>query len=116
MVLPSIQAFAQTTEWSNDYCVVDGVPTVQGFQCLIGNVFGVIIPALGLIAFVMLIVAGFRFLLSGGNSKGKETARNSLTFAVIGIVVALSAYIILRLIASFTGIDEILNFAIPDSG
>jgi hypothetical protein len=116
MSLLSTQVYAQTAEWSEGYCTMDGVATIQGIQCLLGNVMTIAIPAIGFIAFVILIVAGFRFLLSGGNSKGKETARNSVTYAVIGLVVALSAFIILNLISAFTGIDSITEFVIPEPG
>ena len=112
--LLSFQAFAQeTSPWTNDYCVMDGVATIQGLQCLIGNLLGIAIPALGFIAFIMLVVSAFRWQLSGGNSKGKETARNTMTFVVVGIVVAISSFIILNLIASFTGVSSILDFTIP---
>lgn len=105
-------ASAQTMPWRWD-CVNNGVATIQGLECLIANVFMVIITLTGFSAFIMFIVAGFRWMLSGGNSKGMESARNTMTFAVVGIVVSLSAYIILNLISDFTGITEILRFEIP---
>lgn len=114
---------AQTYQWSG-VCTGEAstgderyrdVATLQGFQCLIANVFVVIITIIGLAAFVMLIVGSFRYLVSGGNPKGTEKAKNTITFAIVGIVVALSAYIILNLIARFTGIDVFLEFKIPEA-
>lgn len=98
--------------WGGE-CVVDGVATVQGLECLVANVFMVIITLIGFAGFVMMVVASFMWLLSGGNTKGMESARNTMTFAVVGIVVALSAFIILNLISDFTGVEEILNFRVP---
>lgn len=97
--------------------IVDGedVATLQGFECLIGNVFSIIITVIGLAGFVMFIIGSFRYMLSGNDSKGVETAKNTMTFAIIGIVVALSGFIILNLIASFTGISSILQFKVPSS-
>lgn len=89
------------------------VPTIQGLQCLIGNILSVAITGIGLIGFVMFIVGAFFYMLSGGNAKGTETAKNTITYAIIGLVVALSAFIILNLIAAFTGVSSILNFSIP---
>jgi len=97
-------------------CVEDGVATIQGFRCLIANILSIAITGIGFAGFIMLIVGGFRYLTSGGNSKGTETAKNTITFAVIGLVVALSSYIILNLIAEFTGVKTILNFVIPEAG
>jgi heme/copper-type cytochrome/quinol oxidase subunit 2 len=88
------------------------VATIQGFECLLANILTVFIALIGLAAFVMVVIAAFRYLLSGGNSKGTEQAKNTLTYAIIGIVVALSAFIILNLLTAFTGVD-LTKFIIP---
>ncbi|MBP7875371.1 hypothetical protein KA012_00050 [Candidatus Woesebacteria bacterium] len=81
------------------------VATIQGLECLLANVLNVFIALIGLAAFIMIIVASFRYLLSGGNTKGTEQARNTLTYAIVGIIVSLSAFIILNLLSAFTGVD-----------
>jgi hypothetical protein len=111
---------AQTQVWSG-VCVgtadtpTEDVATIQGLQCLIGNVLLIVVSLIGFAGFVMLVVGSFRYLLSGGNSKGTETAQKTMTFAVVGLVVALSSFIILNLLAAFTGVSIIKNFRIPDS-
>lgn len=115
-VLPS-PAFAQN-QWSG-VCVgpaeigAEDVATIRGFQCLVANVFSVILTVIGLAGFVMFIIGSFRWMLSGSNSKGVEQARGAMTYAIIGIVVALSGFIILNLIAAFTGLEVITQFRIP---
>ena len=99
--------------WAEGVCTSDGVATIQGLQCLLGNVFSIFIPLLGMIIFIMLIIGSFRYMLSGSNSKGKEVARSTVTYAIIGLIVALSSYFILNFVAQFTGIDLILKFQIP---
>jgi hypothetical protein len=109
---------ATATGWSG-VCVStrdSDVATIQGFQCLIARVFSYFLTMVGIVAFLMFVVSGVRILLSGGNSQAVEKSKSSITFAVIGLVAALSAFIILNLIAEFTGVDTILNFWIPDSG
>ena len=114
-------AHAQTQAWSGvcvQNVILDSgntiqVATVQGAQCLIANVLAVVVRVVGLVGFVMLIIGSFRYMLSGGNTKGVEGARNTMTFAIVGLVVVLSAFIILNLLSSFTGVDQILNFSIP---
>ncbi len=121
LALPPVVA-AQTLEWGNG-CIytptgadaAGSVATLQGLECLVANVFIVFITLIGLAGFVMFIVASFRWMTSGGNTKGVETARNTFTFVLIGIVVALSAYIIINLLAAFTGINIIREFRIPNS-
>ena len=44
------------------------------------------------------------------NTKGIEGGKNAFTFAVLGIVVALASFLILRFISTFTGVTSILQF------
>lgn len=99
------------TEVTNTY----QVPTVQGARCIIANILSIGTSAVGLVGFVMFLIGSFTYLLSGGNTKGTESSKQTLTFAVVGIVVALSAFILLNVIRAFTGVDRILQFEIPTS-
>ena len=91
------------------------VATIQGLQCMIANILSVILTFIGLAGFVMLIVGSFRWMLSGGSSQEVEKAGKTMTYAIVGLLVALSSFIILNLLAEFTGVKSILNFVIPDS-
>ncbi|MCL4208730.1 hypothetical protein KJZ63_03835 [Patescibacteria group bacterium] len=114
-------AFAQPAAWSGS-CTGSGsglsgaedVATIQGLGCLIANVLSVAVTMIGLLAFVMFIAASFRYLVAGGNSKNVELAKGTMTYAIAGIVVALSAFIILNLITQFTGVD-VSRFVIPEA-
>lgn len=113
------QAYAQTQEWADisQGCVSsDGVATVQGIGCLLANVFSVALTALGIAGFIMIIYAAFNMMIMGGNSQATEKSKNTITFAIIGIILALSSFIIINIISSFTGIEIIKNFSIPGSG
>jgi hypothetical protein len=117
MIAAAYPVYAQTKAWSG-VCVGgpdNDVATIQGLQCVVANVLSIAITGIGLAGFVMLIVGAFKYLLSGGNAKGADDGKNTMTFAVIGLVVALSAFIILRILAEFTGVRSILNFTIPNS-
>jgi hypothetical protein len=63
----------------------------------------------------MIIYSAFNLLLSAGKSQEVEKSQKTITFAIIGIILALSAFIIINIIASFTGIDLIKSFTIPGS-
>jgi hypothetical protein len=71
---------------------------------------------IGLASFAMFIYAGFRYMLSEGQSKGIDASKKAMTSAVLAMVVALSAYIIIWLISRFTGINSLTEFTIPSSG
>jgi hypothetical protein len=108
-------AYAQGKEWTEGICVRNGVATIQGVQCLLGNILTIAISGIGLVGFIMLIVGSFRYLLSGGNAKGVDGGKQTMTFAIIGLVVALTSFMILQLVADFTGVKSILNFHLPSS-
>lgn len=104
--------FAQTSSWTG-VCISKtdtDVATLQGIQCLVANLLSTFLTLVGIAAFIMLIISSFRILFSGGNSQVMEKAKNSVTYAIIGLVVAVGAFVILNLIAEFTGVKTILEF------
>ena len=110
-------AFAQTSTWAGE-CVGGAgqdVATIKGIECLIANIFTVAISLIGMTAFLMFIVGSVMWLVSGGSPENTKKARDTLLYAVIGIVIALSAFIVLNLVSGFTGVDSIKEFRIPSS-
>lgn len=105
-------------EWEQGRCAttiaVGGqdvpVATFQGIECLVANILSVAVTFIGFAAFIMVIYGAFLYLTSGGSSKGTEAGKQSLTYAIVGIIVALMAYWILSLIYDFTGVTGILRF------
>ncbi len=119
LVFPS-RAHAQPEEWAslNPECVGgadNDVATIQGISCLIYNIFSVALTVIGLATFAMFIYGGVKLMTAGSNAQGLDNARKTITFAIIGMLVALSAFIILNLISSFTGVTKITDFVIPNS-
>jgi hypothetical protein len=54
---------------------------------------------LGAVAFLIIILAGVRFILSRGEPDKVTKARNTIIYAAIGLVLAVSAFTIVRFIA-----------------
>lgn len=77
------------------------------------NVISVIV-GLGFVAMlVWLIMAGFKYLTSGGEPKAVQSAHQTATWALLGVVFMAIAWLILQLIHTFTGIDvTIFNFKV----
>jgi len=53
---------------------------------------------IGAVSVLMLIYGGIRYTVSMGDSKNVETAKNTIMYAIIGIVVALLAYAIVNFV------------------
>lgn len=74
----------------------------------IEQVFTGFISAAVFLAFVaslvMLIMAGIKYLTSGGEPKAVQTAHQTATWALLGILFFAIAWLLLKLIQGFTGI------------
>lgn len=80
------------------------VVTFRCFEDLIGNVVVALFELVGVALFIMLLYGGFLFLFSSGDQKKLEQARGTITNAIIGLVVIVSGYLILKTIETFTGV------------
>lgn len=93
-------------------CLVQDVATIQCFESVFENVVQTILSLAAVALFIMFVVGGFSFLFSGGDQKKLEKARGTLTNAIIGLVVIVASFLILRTIGVFTGVD-VTKFVIP---
>jgi hypothetical protein len=92
-------------EWTNTLGGPDkDVATFKSLEPLFQNVVQAVVALLGVALLIMFLVSGFSFLFSGGDPKKLEQAKGTLTNAIIGLVIIVAAYIILRLIEVFTGV------------
>jgi ABC-type Fe3+ transport system permease subunit len=70
---------------------------------VIEDITNVLLFIIGAVAVIMIIVGGIRYTLSNGDSAQITSAKNTILYAVIGIVVALLAYAIVNFVVdSFT--------------
>ena len=58
-------------------------------------------------AFILLLVGGIRWILAGGDEKAVAGARGTITAALIGLVIVLVAYAIIRLVEIFFNVSII---------
>ncbi len=72
------------------------VPTSLDVQ--IQNITNFLLMAIGAIAVIMIIIGGIRYAVSGGDENGTRAAKDTILFAVIGLVVALLAYAIVSFV------------------
>ena len=89
-----------------------GVATIKGLEAIFFNVVVVILSLAGIVLFIMLIIGGFKYLTAGSSQEQTQSARQTLTYAFIGFIVIVAAFLILRLIGEFTGVQSILQFQV----
>ena len=102
-------------------CFATGVPNaeeVATLSCLVPlfeNIVRAVIAFGGIGLLLMLLVGGFNFLFSAGDPKKLEQARGTISQAVIGLVIMSAAYLIVNLIGTFTDIESITTFTVPEN-
>ena len=62
------------------------------------GVINIILYILGALAVIMIIYSGILYVLSGGDANNVTKAKNTLMYAIIGLVVALVAYAIVNFV------------------
>jgi hypothetical protein len=70
------------------------------------SIWGLIQFALGVlggIAVIMIVIGGIKYATSGGDSSGVSSAKNTILYSVIGLVVALLAWGIVTLVITYFG-------------
>ncbi len=75
--------------------------TAEGiFSTLIGKIMGWVLVIVAVIAFIYLIINGIKYITAGGDAAKATEARNGIVNAIIGVVIVLLAYVILRFAGS----------------
>ncbi len=70
-----------------------------------GRILQAMIPLIGLLAFIMILVGGFKILTSAGDAKGMAAGRQTITLAVAGIALSIVSWLVLVIIRNVTGVD-----------
>ena len=69
--------------------------SVNDLIATIINIFSVVV---GVVAVIMIIIGGFRYITSGGDSGNVTGAKNTILYAVIGLVIVAFAQFIVRFV------------------
>lgn len=97
-------AYAQCTP--GEYNIGTGADCAQGDEtpsnlfdgdsAIFKTVVNILLFLIGAIAVIMLIIGGIRYVVSAGDSSAVTGAKNTILYAVIGIIVAVLAYAIVN--------------------
>ena len=67
-----------------------------GAPALYGRIIRAFLGAIGVAALFFFIIGGFKILTSQGNAEKLKSGKDTFVWAIIGLVVAFSSYILLR--------------------
>lgn len=75
-----------------------GVESGTALARIIGTVISVALGLLGVIFLVLLVYAGYNYMMAGGDEAKVEKSRDTIVRSIIGLVIVLSAYAISRFV------------------
>lgn len=71
----------------------NGTTDLHSVASKIVNIFSIIV---GVVAVIMIIYGGFRYITSGGDSAKVGGAKNSLVYAIVGLIIVALAQLIVH--------------------
>lgn len=98
--LPAPLASAAPVDVFTDACTNSSDPTLcksskgDDLYGVIRTVIQVMLVIGGIIAVIMIIIGGIRYMTSGGDQADVKSAKDTILYAVIGLVVAAGGYAI----------------------
>lgn len=77
----------------------DAEQRVDDIIKLVINIFSLVV---GVVSVIMIIVGGLKYITSGGDSGNITGAKNTILYAIIGLVVVVLAQVVVRFVLSRT--------------
>ena len=70
------------------------------------TVTNILLFIIGAVAVIMLVIGGIRYTISGGDQNQVTAAKNTILYAIIGIVVAILAYAAVNFVLNSFGAND----------
>jgi hypothetical protein len=97
--------FAQESAWEGCLDSDSQIPTIECFEVVFQLIINVAVELAVIVLFLFIVIGGFKFITSGGDPKATESAKNTLTYAILGVILLIGIWLILNFIQHFTGIE-----------
>ena len=72
--------------------------SIDGDKGLIKTAVNVLLWAVGILSVIMIIFSGFRYITSAGDASKTKSARSTLIYSVVGLIVAIMAWAIVNMV------------------
>jgi hypothetical protein len=98
-IVPSQAASADAKgEILKGYNEAGGATETKTVQSTIKTVVNVLLYVIGVLSVIMIIVGGIKYTISAGDSSKVTSAKNTIMYAVVGLIVAILAYAIVNFV------------------
>ncbi|MCJ1967248.1 hypothetical protein LRM42_02925 [Candidatus Nanosynbacter sp. TM7-075] len=83
--------------------------SIAGEGGLISILINFLLWAVGILSVAMIIFSGFRYITSAGDAAKTKSAQTALTYSIVGLIVAVLAWVIVKMILRQFGIEVKAN-------
>ena len=83
--------------------------SIAGEGGLISILINFLLWTVGILSVVMIIFSGFRYITSAGDAAKTKSAQTTLTYSIVGLIVAVLAWVIVKMILRQFGIEVKTN-------
>lgn len=77
-----------------------------GAEGVFTKISNTILYIVGIVSVIMLIWGGVRYILSGGDNKKVTDAKNTILYAIIGLIIAILAFAIVNFVLNAIGVEN----------
>lgn len=88
-------------EWNGNACVNNPNAGTTDLPAFIASIINILLFITGAIAVLMIIIGGIRYVISGGDQSAVTNAKNTILYAVVGLIVAIIAYAIVNFVVTY---------------
>lgn len=71
---------------------------LQRINNIIRHFVNVLSAIVGVVAVIMIIIGGFRYITSGGNDTSITSAKNTILYAIVGLIVVALAQVLVHFV------------------
>jgi len=101
-----VSALLNETSLRNEAC--EGINAGDGNACggssdpfrVVNVIINILSVIVGVVAVIFLVLGGFRYITSGGDSGRVGSAKSTIIYAVIGLIIVAVAQVIVNLVLS----------------
>lgn len=90
---------------TREECFQDTIAKLGCLPYYLGNIINGLFALSAIAAIILIIISGIRILSSGGDPTRVAKARTSLYYSIVGFVIVLGSFLILKVISFVTGAE-----------
>lgn len=82
------------------------VPEGVDLQALVNFAIQILLVFAVILAFIFFLLGGIAWISSGGNKEALEKAKKKITYSILGLIIALLSFVVIKFLAQIFGVEQ----------